>query len=74
MDRDEDHVGEGTGQEAETWPAEDRSAIREDLRAEEALRKKIEELEREVKELEEARARRNALLGGERPSPPSEPS
>lgn len=61
-------------QTGEAGPAEDRSAIRDDLKTEEALRKEIAELEREADELEEARARRNAILGGERPLPSHKPA
>jgi hypothetical protein len=58
----------------EAWPTEYRDAIREDLKEEEALRKEILELEREAEELEEARARRLALFGGESSSPGDGPS
>lgn len=64
----------------ETEPAEDRIAIREDLREEEALHTEIVELQREAEELEEAR-RRRALSADKGPPPradlleesPSEP-
>jgi hypothetical protein len=52
---------------------EDRSAIREDIKEEQALEKELDELEEQAKRLEEQHARRLALSSKE-PLPPEKDS